>query len=325
MFAVAAVLLCVVSISWAGGIGPEAAMMGHGTLSPMGLDNPDATNPSTVSPNPACLVSLAAAGWPTAAELDLGLLNFESRPSVTADVQTVLWSDGRSHYRIMRYGIRSGSSPMPLLLPEYLSAKFTGESIQLSYAKDMGNWAWGVSLFPKNQTDTEVTIPNVGPMVSLRADSRFAGRAGATWNPRPDVTIGGYWHYESDRATATFWGDYPGGSVTDSASYIGSYQTIGASWAPRLGTTLFANYQRGRLWGRDLDSPTSLWFGGVTQYLSPKWNLTAYDLDNALGVSVNHFSKNWNIGASYSPEALQSSRDVMGDCEMIYLWAAKSW
>lgn len=324
-FAVLVALSFAVTLSWAGGIGPEGAMLGHGTLSPMGLDNPDAVSPVTTSPNPACLVGLANVGWPAVAETDLGLLNFESGPSVTADVETVLWSAGRDHYRVMRYAVRSGSSPLPLVLPETLTAEFSGESIQLSYARSMGDWAWGVSLFPENRTNTSITIPGVGPMVSLGAESRFAGRIGATWTPQPELTLGAYWHYESDRASATFWGDYPRGSVTESSDYIGSYQTFGASWTPKLGTTIFANYQRGRLWGRDLDSSTSLWFGGVTQYLSPKWALTAYDLDNGLGMSVNHFSANWNFGASYSPKALQSSREVMGECEMLYLWAATSW
>jgi hypothetical protein len=263
--------------------------------------------------------------WRPTAEFDLGLLSFDSGPKVTADVETVLWSAGQNTYRVMRYGVNSDVSPLPLVLPDGLAAKFESESLQLSYARNMGGWAWGLSLFPYNQTETTITM-GADVLAKLRAKSDFAGRIGATWFARPDLTLGGYWHYESDRATATNYGaTYPGGSVAESADYIGSYLTLGASWIPAPGTSVFLNCQNGRMSGRDMDASTSLLFGGVTQYLSPRVSLTAYDLDGAWGLSANYFGDDWNVGASYSPNAFQSSKEVMGTADMLYLWAAKSW
>ena len=308
-------------------LGPEAGMLGHIVLSPSGIDLPDAVQPYSTSSNPAVLPGLVLLGWGRGVEADIGFIDFDAGPTVTADMELFWWNDGREFYRVMRQGASSGSAPLPLVLNPTTPVSFDTESLQLSFARNEGRWNWGVSWYPENKTTTRLGANN-GLLAIGKVDSSLTVRAGLSGQIAKNLYGGAVWHYENSHSTLTMTPLMTGErATTQSAHYQTSLRTYGLLWTLRPGTSAYANFQEGKYHGPGLDENISIWFLGADQFVTPEWSVGISNLDNAWGTNVQYFSEDgkWNAGASYSPNTLRRSEDYLGRADTLYMWGARSF
>lgn len=305
-------------------LGPEAPMLPKTTLAPFGIDIPEAATTSAVSANPAGIVGLSAYGIERGTELDLGWTNFKQGPSVFSDIEIAIGQIGDGWWRFSRYGFNSTAAPLPLVLPEGATARFSGEAYLVGYGRQDGDLRWGVSYLPYDSTTLTVFTDSPQGQVRMakgRGYAGFAGRTGGQWLINEQLTLGSYYMYERDRTSL---------ETIDGQTLRGGYDsealTTGLAWQPAMGTMLFASYQTGSIRGPNVDETIGLWCYGAEQFLSEHWSLRATNIDEAWGLTATYYNgPAFNAGISWQPDGFRRTAEYLGNGDSLWLWAGIGW
>jgi len=314
-------------------LGPEAPMLAKQTLSPIGLDIPEAAVPSPISANPAGIVGMADWGITEATEFDYGWIRFQDGPDVRSDIQTMLGIDQSGGYwRVMRYGFNSNTSEAARVLPAGTMAKLSGEAFMVSYARQSGPVRWGVSLNPRDTAKTQVFVPDgFGGLVEVangEAYSTFSGRLGLQTPLLPKLNYGLLYTYEHDKTDLLLSPLITGlpEPIVLSGGYLSKLATVGLAWQPSSATTTFLDYQCGTIRGDNLDTSVNLWYVGVEQFLSPQFSIKITNLDGAWGYTAGYYQgTKLNAGVSFSPGSFRRTQEYLGKADTTYIWIAGSW
>ena len=324
----ALLLLCLfLPVAALSQLGPEVPLLAQETLTPFGLDAPDAVENGFFTTNPAANVGLADWQVKGIAELDLGSLDFAAGPRVDSFIQTLAWADGNGYWKVAHYGFDSNTAAAPLALPEGVAASFSGESWMLTWARQDRDVRWGVAWLPQNETTTKLyALGEDGPQQFARgeAESSFSGRAGLQVALTPTLTLGAAYSGERNRTEFVMASD--AGIISAAGRYRTNVGVLGAAWRPKLGTTVAVDFEDGSISGPNVSESIHLWYVSAEQFLSPRWVVKLVNLDDAWGLGVTHFmSGKYSLGVSYAPSGFRRSADLLGTCDAFFLWGSIMW
>jgi len=311
-------------------LGPHAPLLAQQTLTPFGLDAPDAVEGAFFTVNPAANVALGDFGVKRIIEQDVGRLDFAAGPKVDSYVQTLAWVDGNNYWKVARYDFDSDPAAVPRVFPEDVKASFSGESWALTWARQDDDLRWGLSFLPKNETQTRLYLAN-GVLQRIaygEAYSTFSVRLGAQKPITETLTLGAVYNYEHNKTnfTAVSSGLDTAAAMAVAGSYDTNVGVLGLAWRPQMGTTVAADFEHGHIEGPFVSESINIWYFSVEQFLSPNWAAKITNLDDAWGIGVNYFKgTDYNIGASYAPSGFRRTSEYLGKCDLAYLWLAKSW
>lgn len=324
------VLACLCSAAL-GQLGPEAPMLAQQTLTPIGLDLPDAAERSLFTMNPAGNVALRDYGIGSAAEADLGWLDFSQGPCVTSSILTYAWTQDDGYLKISRYGFRSSAAAVPRALPEGVLAQFSGESLGVSYAREDDGIRWGVAWFPASRSRTRLLVGDSSGRQQVAygtAQSDISLRAGLQAPLTETLALGATYAYEHD--TTEFSVSPAMSGLADMLTLRGAYESkfgvVGLAWRPAPGTALAADYEHGSVRGPNLSESVNLWYFGLEQFLSRSWSVKVTNLDQAWGLSACYYrGTSFSAGASYSPSSFRRTAEYLGNADVAYLWLTHTW
>jgi hypothetical protein len=312
-------------------LGPEAPMLAHQTLTPNGLDLPDAAERSLCTMNPAGGVALQDFGVRSAAETDLGWLDFSQGPCVTSTILSYAWRQDDSYLKVSRYGFRSSAAAVPRAMPAGVLAQFSGEAVALSYAREDHGVRWGVGWFPANRSRTRLLVPSASGRQEVAhgtVESDIALRAGVQAPLGDALAFGASYAYEHDVSEFHVSPAMSGldEMLTLRGTYDSKFGVVGLAWRPAEGTTLAADYEHGSVRGPNISETVNLWYFGLEQFLSRSWSVKLTNLDQAWGLSASYYrGTDFSAGASYSPSAFRRTAEYLGNADVTYLWLTGSW
>lgn len=311
--------------------GPEAPILAHQTLTPFGIDAPDAVETGLFTYNPAAAVGARDYQIRNFLELDAGRISFDNGPSVDSYIQTYWGSRGNNYFKIARYDFESDIAPMPRILPPGIGAEFAGEAWALTYAREDFGVRWGVTWFPQNKSETRLymdTVAGPQPIAFGDADSSFAGRIGFQAPVSKTLTFGAAYHY--DKTDTRFIPPPALGQGGGTGIMTGNYKTdvavVGLAWRPRLGTTIALDYENGGIEGDNIDESINIWYLGIEQFLSPRFSVKVSNLDQAWGLGLNYYKDtDYILGLSFAPSGFRRTSEYLGNADMFYGWFATTW
>jgi len=297
-------------------LGPEAPILAHQTLTPFGLDAPDAVETGLFTYNPAAAVGIKDYGIRNLLEFDIGRIDFSDGPSVDSHIQTYWGSSGNNYFKIARYDYESNIALMPRILPPGVGAEFSGESWALTYAREDSNIRWGVTWFPENESETRLHVdtPMGWQQIAFgEAETDFAGRVGFQIPVSKTLTFGATYHYEESDTLFI-----PPPPLGPSDVMTGSYETevavLGLAWRPMLGTTVSVDYENGSIKGDNLDESINIWYIGAEQFLSPQFSVKVSNLDDAFGLGLNYYhGTDYILGFSFAPSGFRRTGEFLGN------------
>ncbi|NSW58625.1 MAG: hypothetical protein HPY44_21645 [Armatimonadetes bacterium] len=311
--------------------GPEAPMLAHQTLSPFGIDAPDAVETGLFTFNPAAAVGAKDYQIRNFLELDGGRISFDNGPGVDTYIQTYWGSSGNNYFRIARYDFESDIAPMPRILPPGVSAQFAGEAWALTYAREDFGVRWGVTWYPRNESTTRLFVDTPAgpqPIAHGEAESDLCGRVGFQVPVTDDLTFGAAYH----RDESDTWFLPPPSLAQGGANGLltGSYETdvvvVGLAWRPRLGTTVSLDFENGDIEGPNVSESINIWYVALEQFLSPKFSVKITNLDQAWGVGLNYYkSADYILGMSFGPSGFRRTGEYLGHADVFYGWFATTW
>lgn len=327
MLAVVGILIFSVTAG-AQEIGPEAPILGKGTLGLNGLAILEVALPTEYSYNPAAIpLALKMFKENGYAEVDYGTLNFSQGPKVVNTWQLMAWRlKDNSALRLARYSVSSNRRPIAFL-GEGPQVEFKGETYEVCYGRLLSQKASvGIAIVPYESIRTNLSAQGVA-LGSGEAKSDFHARIGGLYLISPKLSVGAV--YTLDKIDARTRLDPALTGFPEVVILSGDYRetlwTTGFGYQPREGTILFFAWQKGKISGQNLSETIDLKVYGIHQYLNPRLAVRIGIYDKVPGYEVTYSSRGWTFGGAFSKNTYRRTEQYLGRADTVYLWAGKSW
>ena len=309
-------------------IGPEAPILGKGTLGLNGLAVLEVALPTEYSYNPAAIpMALKMFKEKVYAEADYGVLNFQKGPKVVNTWQLVAWQlKDHSAVRLARYSVNSNRRPIAFL-GDGPQVEFQGETFEVSYGRFISSKATvGIAIVPHEKVRTSLTTPET-TLAQAEAKSDFHTRIGGLYLVSSNLSLGLVYTQDDIDATTRLYPALTGlsGTTNLSGDYKEKLWTTGFGYQPKLGTVVFFAWQKGKIVGPNLSEAINLKAYGVQQYFNPRLAVRVGVYDRVPGYEVTYSNRGWTFGASYSKSTYRRTEEYLGRADTMYLWTGKSW
>ncbi len=292
------------------GVDPRFPEVGKNIFGVYGFYVPESTAPIVVGLNPATLNSLLDFQSPPQAELDFGQLRLRSNLVLDEGIFNYSTRLGkRSSARFSLYQTWTNRAPTPFAAPA--SVRHSGTGFEMVYAyRVTPQLDLGVAVVPIDVMDT--TLYGNQRIAKGTARSAYEGRVGGLWH-NGKMRIGAAYEVEQNDVSAKS----RGGSTQDSVFHASGF-TGGISYEPRLGTSLFYNYQKYWLGGEGVSTARPLPFWGVRQFLSPQWMVGVARVGAGTALSAGYIGKKVEVTLSCTDRAFSASEDVYGKGTLVF-------
>ncbi len=313
--------LLLVAMIGASALPTQLGMIGKSVLGEAGLATLEVTQPDYTSYNPAA-IALAYDGK-VYTQGGYEVINFDNGPTVKRDSEIVVFEPfkGKGYIvRLARYGIDSNVENMG----HHYGLEFDGQSYEVSLAKALNDKvALGVTWIPYEKITTEIyRHDNLFVKDTAKCGNEII--AGLTWKPIDKLTLGATYDYGRTTSDFVLGPDSPHPHF-DSDKFKTRLMTYGASYQILENTTVSANFQRGHTSGPGYYDKVKLDRYAVTQKIG-RASVTVDYFDHAWGASAQYTTKKgMTIGASYAPDTLRASEDVLGRAKICSVWLGKTW
>jgi len=307
--------------------GPDLGMVGKSVLGIDGTATLEVSLPLETSYNPAAMnLAMMQFGEKRYSEADYGVLDFQAGPRVTNTwLVGAVYGQGWT-LRLARYGIDSNSR----------QTKFAGAGTDVSFIGETYELAVASEVLPRfnlgavwvAEEEITTTLTSQGYLLARdKASSDKHWRGGALCQASSTVNVGLVYGENRNSSELTLYPPMTGEplEIMDSARFDTKLVTVGIGYQPIPGTILSANWQQGNIQGPNLDGDIDLMSFGARQYLTPDFSLNAALNDRAWNYGANYARNGLVLGACYSPSTYRSARDYLGEAQVWYLWAGKSW